>query len=110
IKGKSIVFFWTENANSHFVSSHKKAMDLKRKFPEYSFIAINVDNDQAKWKSILSNYKFENSAEYQIKNFEALKEKWVITKIQRAMVINADGTINNAFVNLFDAKFADSLK
>lgn len=110
IKGKSIIFFWTENAESHFETVHKKAMYLKSKYPNYNIIAINVDDNQAKWKTILSNYKFSNITELRVKNFEELKDKWVITKIQRAIITNANGTINNAFVNLFDVKFVDNLK
>jgi len=110
IKGKTVIFFWTENAESHFESVHKKVIDLKSKYPNYNFVAVNVDDNQAKWQSVLSNYKFDNVTELRVENFEQLKEKWVITKIQRAMVINADGTIKNAFVNLFDVKFTDNLK
>ena len=110
IKGKSVIFFWTENAESHFVSVHKKVMDLKAKYPSYTFIAINVDDNQAKWTNALSNYKFDNVTELRVKDFEELKEKWVITKIHRAIITNADSTINNGFVNLFDVKFADNLK
>jgi len=110
MKGKSVIFFWTENADSHFIAVHKKVMDLKKKYPNYNFIAINVDDNQAKWTNALENYKFENVTELRVKNFEDLKEKWVITKIHRAIVTNADGTISNGFVNLFDVKFADNLK
>lgn len=110
VQAKTVIFFWTENAESHFESVHKKVMDLKLKYPDYNFVAINVDDNQAKWQNILSNYNFKNVTELRVKNFEHLKEKWVITKIQRAIVTNADGTIKNAFVNLFDVKFADNLK
>jgi hypothetical protein len=110
IKGKSVIFFWTENAESHFVAVHKKVMDLKKKYPSYNFIAINVDDNQAKWTNALDNYKFENVTELRVKNFEDLKEKWVITKIHRAIVTDAQGKISNGFVNLFDVKFADNLK
>lgn len=110
INGKTVIFFWTENAESHFVTVHKKAMELKAKYPDYNFIAINVDDNQAKWKNNLSKYKFDNVTELRVKDFEQLKDKWVITKIQRVMITNADGTINNAFVNLFDVKFVDNLK
>lgn len=110
VKGKTVIFFWTENAESHFIAVHKKVMDLKKKYPSYNFIAINVDDNQAKWTNALSNYNFENVTELRVKNFEDLKQKWVITKIHRAIVTNADGTIKNGFVNLFDVKFADNLK
>ncbi len=110
IKGKTVVFFWTENAKAHFESAHKKAMELKAKHPGYNFIAINVDDNQSKWKNNLSKYKFDKIEEFRVKDFEELKQKWVITKIHRAIITNADGTINNAFVNLFDVKFVDHLK
>lgn len=110
IKGKTVIFFWTENAESHFVTVHKKAMELKAKYPSYNFVAVNVDDNEAKWKNNLSKYKFNNVTEFRVKDFEELKQKWVITKIHRVIITNADGTINNAFVNLFDVKFVDNLK
>jgi len=110
IKGKTVLFFWTENAESHFETVHRKVIDLKAKHPDYNFIAINVDDNQAKWQRLLSNYKFDKVTELRVKNFEDVKDKWVITKIQRVLITNADGTIKNAFVNLFDVKFEDELK
>lgn len=110
IKGKNVIFFWTENAESHFETVHKKVIDFKLKHPDYNFIAINVDDNQAKWKNILSNYKFDNITELRVKDFEELKDKWVITKIQRAIITKSDGAISNAFVNLFEVKFSDNLK
>jgi Thioredoxin-like len=110
IKGKTVIFFWTENAESHFVTVHKKAMELKAKYPSYNFVAVNVDDNQAKWKNNLSKYTFNNVTELRVKDFEELKQKWVITKIHRVIITNADGKINNAFVNLFDVKFVDNLK
>jgi hypothetical protein len=53
----------------------------------------------------MKNNKFKNVAEYRCTNFENLKEKWVINKIHRTLIINANGTIDNAFVSLFDANF-----
>ncbi|MCY1235561.1 hypothetical protein D9M72_481830 [compost metagenome] len=110
VKGKCVIFFWTENAESHFETVHKKAMELKAKYPAYTFIAVNVDDNQSKWKTNLSKYKFSDIEEFRVKDFEELKQKWVITKIHRAITTNADGTINNAFVNLFDVKFIEHLK
>jgi len=110
IKGKTVIFFWTENAESHFLSVHKKVMALQAKYPDYKFVSINVDDNQAKWKNGLENYTFKNITQLRAKNFEELKSKWVITKIHRAIVTNADATIRNAFVNLFEVKFEDNLK
>ena len=109
-KKKTVVFFWTEKAKSHIISAHKIAKNLAKKYPNVAFIAINLDEDQQEWKTELANYNFEQVQEYRVADFEALKAKWVITKIHRTLIINADGTIANAFTNLFDVKFEDNLK
>ena len=107
---KSVVFFWTENADSHLVSVHKKALEFHKNHPDYEFIAINIDEDQSKWKTILANHNFGFVKEYQAKDFQELKEKWVITKLHRTMIIDKNGKIQNGFVNLFEVNFADNLK
>lgn len=110
ITKKTVVFFWTKNLESHFVSAHKRVMDLEKKHPDYDFISICVDNNQSKWKSLLKNYKFSGIREYRVENFDAIKDHWVLNKIHRTMILNADGTINNAFVSLFDVTFESNLK
>lgn len=110
INKKTVIFFWTKNLESHFVAAHKRIMDLEKKHPDYDFISICVDDNQAKWQSILKNYDFERIREYRVHNFENVKENWVVNKIHRTMIINADGTINNAFVSLFDVAFENNLK
>ncbi len=110
INKKTVIFFWTKNLESHFVAAHKRIMDLEKKHPHYDFISICVDDNQAKWQSLLKNYNFEGIREYRVQNFESVKDNWVVNKIHRTMIINADGTINNAFVSLFDVAFESNLK
>ncbi len=109
IKKKTVIFFWTESLESHLVAAHKKILEIKSRHPEYDFIAINVDKHHDKWKKLLANYKFNGVKEFRATNFEDLKDKWVITKIHRTMIINADGTIDNAFASVFDVNFEKNL-
>lgn len=107
---KSIVFFYTENAETHMASAHKKAIAFKLRHPNYQFIAINLDENQFKWGELLSKYKFDGIEEYRCDNFEDLKTKWAITKIHRTLILKENGEINNAFTNLFEANFEKHLK
>ncbi|MGK4567871.1 peroxiredoxin family protein [Flavobacterium sp. 3HN19-14] len=110
IKSKTVLFFWTESLESHLAAAHKKIIEMQKSHPDYHFIGICVDNNQKNWLKLLSNYKFDGVTELRAADFEDMKEKWVINKIHRTMILNADGTIENAFVNLFDVKFEDNLK
>ncbi|GEP52452.1 hypothetical protein FNO01nite_31240 [Flavobacterium noncentrifugens] len=109
-KKRTVLFFWTENLGSHFLAANKKVLALKKKYPDYQFIAINLDNDQAEWNNLLSKYNFDEILQLRAADFQDLKAKWAITKVHRTIVVNADGTIKNAFTNLFDLNFEDNLK
>lgn len=110
IKQNTVFFFWSEKSNSHFVLSHKKVLGLHEKYPNYDFVAINLDPSENQFKRILSNYKFKNITELQCANFEDLKAKWAITKVHRTIVVNANKTIKNGFTNMFEVNFEKELQ
>lgn len=105
VKKKTVIFFWTEKLTSHLIAAHKKIVDLQEKYPDYQFIAINLDKDQNDWNAIVSKYKFEGITELRSADFEDLKAKWAIMKIHRTIVLNKNGTIKTAFTNIFNVNF-----
>ena len=108
IKKEAVIFFWTSCARAHIERVTQKVTELKKLHPGIEFIAVNVDND-AEWKKTMSLYKFNDVLQLRSANFDALRKKWVITKINRTIILNADGTIKNAFTNLLDSDFSKSL-
>ena len=110
LKKKTVIFFWTEKLTSHLIAAHKKIIELKLKHPDYQFIAISLDNNQNEWNTTLLKYNFENSIELRSNNFEDIKAKWAIMKVHRAIVLNSDASIKNAFTNIFDVDFENNLK
>ncbi len=107
---KTIIYFWTKQADTHAIYSHKKVDELKAKYPDIQFIGINIHNSQDDWLKEIKTNNFTNSIELRAPHFNELKDKWVINKVYRTMIINQNGTINNAFVSLFDANFENYLK
>ena len=107
---KTIIYFWTKQSDSHSFYSHKKVDELKAKYSDIDFIAININNTQEDWLKEIKTKKYNNSLELRATNFEELQNKWVINKVYRTLIINKNGTINNAFVSLFDANFESYLQ
>lgn len=110
INKNTILFFWSEKLNSHLVAAHKKVLNLKAKYPNYNFVAINLDENYDDWKQELNKYNFGNITELKCSNFEEMRLKWAITKVHRTMVINADKSIKNGFTSMFDVNFENQLK
>ncbi|EKT4509181.1 thioredoxin family protein [Flavobacterium psychrophilum] len=107
---KTVLFFWSSEAKSHLELVHLRITELKIKYPNWNFVAINIDTSDKQWRNTLSKYNFKNTTELHATNFQDIKNKWVITKIHRAMLINPGGKIKNGFVSLFDASFENYLK
>jgi hypothetical protein len=107
---KTIIYFWTKHADSHSFHSHKKVDELKAKYPDIQFIAINIHNSHEDWVKEIKVKNYNNSIELRAADFEELKEKWVINKVYRTMIINTNGTIDDAFVSMFDANFESYLQ
>lgn len=106
---KTVIFFWTANAVSHFEAAHKKIIDFKKKHPEYQFVGINLNDTQQEWTGILAKYRFNGITELRCADFEDLKSKWVITKIHRTIILGDKGLIKNAFTNIFELNFEEGL-
>lgn len=110
---QTIVFFWTSHAESHLKAVHQKVIELEKEYPNLNFIAVNINDSNENWIKTLNKHNLQNqTTALQLKatDFEAIKREWVITKVHRTMIINPDGTIKNAFVNLFDMNFKNHLK
>jgi hypothetical protein len=110
ISKQTVLFFCTTNADSHLKAVHKKVFNLNTKYPNVNFIAINIDDSYDEWKKKLAEFDHKNVVEIHANDFEQIKEDWVINKIHRTIILNADGTIKNAFVNLFDINFEKNLE
>lgn len=108
-KRETVIFFWTSHAESHIRSVHKKVMALQEKHPNINFIGVNINDTQENWLNELKKFKFKDVTKLRSSDFIEIKKQWVITKIHRTIILNSDGTIKNAFANLFDVNFEKDL-
>lgn len=109
LQSPAVIFFWTNQLNTHLVEAHKKILAYRKMYPDYRFIAINLDDDQEKWLQTLENYRFDGIEELRASDFEEIRTKWAITKIHRTIILNSDGTIKDGFTNIFESDFVKGL-
>lgn len=109
ITKETVIFFWTGCAKSHLEKAYQKISALQKTNPNIDFIAINFDEEN-EFKKTVEKYNHLNVIQVRANNFKELKDKWAFTKINRTIVLNSNGTIKNAFTNLFDANFSENLK
>ena len=106
----TVIYFWTTHAESHLQSVHKKIKMYKEQFPNVNFVGVNINDTQEKWLKAIKDNKLEDFTELKSTKFHDIRKDWVITKVHRTMILNPDGTIKNAFANLFEVNFKKELE
>ena len=109
IKRPTVLYFWSSSYRSH-IDSHKKASELKVKYPEINFIAINANIDNEKlWKKVVAQYNYDKENEYLFKDPTHAKHMLAVYPINKVMIVNRKGAIVNAHTNMFSIMFEEEL-
>jgi peroxiredoxin len=106
----TVIYFWSYNIKSHFKDSHRKINELKSKYPDMNFIAININNDEHDmWKRSLKQYNFPVKNEYQFTDPSKARKDLVINSISKVMIVERNGIIADPNANMFSARFEELL-
>ncbi|TYB79702.1 TlpA family protein disulfide reductase [Bizionia myxarmorum] len=109
INKPTVIYFWSSVYRSHN-DSHRKAEELKVKYPEVNFIAINAtSNNQANWKKLIAQFNYSKDNEFMFKSPEIAKHKLAIAPINKVMIVDKKGMIVNAHTNMFSIMFEEEL-
>ncbi|MFT4698818.1 MAG: hypothetical protein ACI9SJ_001975 [Flavobacteriaceae bacterium] len=106
----TVVFLWSSNSIKHYKEAHTRAVLLRNKYPNFNFLAINTDKQYNNWISIVNKFEYNPSFEFQFENIEEAEKKLVINSINKAFIVNKDGTIIDGNTNLFNPKIGAILK
>lgn len=104
----TVVYFWSSNFKAHYRNSHYMMRNLKSKYPDMEFIAVNInDFNLGSWKKTLSKLKFPTENEYIFKNPKMATEQFAITRSHKVIIVNANGSIVKSNANLFSDDIDD---
>ncbi len=110
IKRPTAVYFWSHKFFEHFKDSHNKVNELKIKYPEIDFIAVNIDKQNIKtFEKTLKSNRFSDKNEFQFKNPEESMHTLAIYPMTKVIIIDKDHIIVNSNANMFSSNFEEQL-
>ena len=110
INKPTVIYFWSHKFNNHFKESHHKTNELSVKYPEVSFISINVDDSGTDFcKSSMDENKFSCENEFQFKNPKKTRLSLAIYPITKTIILDSNNKIVNSNTNLFSTNFEEQL-
>ncbi|WP_246073291.1 TlpA family protein disulfide reductase [Formosa sediminum] len=105
IDGPTAIYFWSYNMKNHFIESHKKIKELRVKYPEIDFIAINIDENKESWVNYLKQHHYSLKNEYRFMTPEKSRQILALNTINRVILVKKDKTIVNSNTNMFSKHF-----
>lgn len=108
-KKPTVIFFWTLNSVNHYRNVHSKADELRQKYPEFDFVALNTNENHDAWMRIIQRNNFKKDFEYRLQNPQNAISELVINNINKTMIVDKNGIIIDNHTNLFSTRFEQEL-
>jgi len=104
------VYFWSIKHKNHFIKSHIKARELKSKYPEINFLAINIDQkDNKEWLKMLKESSLPLDNEYIMKDARTGLKPLSIYPMSKVFLLDKKGIIISSHPNMLTTNFEEQI-
>ena len=109
INKKTLIYFWSQTQMNHYRRTIRRVNELEKKFPQYRYVGICIQpyNDLVSQAQTILNVTMDN--QFSFKNFESSSKDWVLTYLNKAIIIDRKSKIIDGFGNLFSNSIEQSL-
>src|SRR5690606_38560002 len=77
----TVLYFWSTHSVNHHKNVHAKVEELKRKYPEFDFIAISTEENPDLWKQTIQRNNYDKKFEFRFLNTKDAINTLVINTI-----------------------------
>ena len=98
---KTFIYFWSQTQMNHYRRTIRRVEELKQLYPQYRFVGICIQpyTDMVSQAQNILNLDLSN--QFSFKDFESSSKDWVLTFLNKTIVIDEKVKIIDAFSNLF---------
>ena len=106
---KTLIYFWSQTQMNHYRRTIRRVNELEKKFPQYRYVGICIQpyNDLVSQAQTILNVTMNN--QFSFTNFESSSKDWVLTYLNKAIIIDRKSKIIDGFGNLFSNSIEQSL-
>jgi hypothetical protein len=109
IDSPTVFYFWSQTQMSHYRSTVLKAKALEKQFPRYQFKGICIQPFNEIVFEVHRMMNIDPKTQLAFTNFDKDSKTWVLSLLNRAIVVDADGKIKEGFGNFSAPDFEDLL-
>jgi hypothetical protein len=110
-QGKStVLYFWSQTQMNHYRNTLERMSVYRKKFPEVRFVGICIQPFNNMVDEVQKILELDPVDQFALVNFENASKAWVLTLLNKAIIIDPKGRLIEGFGNFSDSNFESLLK
>ena len=110
INAPTVFYFWSQTQMSHYRNTVLKAKALEKKFPRFQFKGVCIQPFNEIVFEVHRMMNIDPKTQLAFTNFDKDSKTWVLSLLNRAIVVDSDGKIKEGFGNFSAPDFEDLLQ
>ncbi|MDG2491171.1 MAG: hypothetical protein P8M60_00240 [Flavobacteriaceae bacterium] len=111
LKGqKTVLYFWSQTQMNHYKRTQERVEQYKNEFPEFRFVGICIQSYNKLVRDYQKVMEINPKNQFAFVDFENARKKWVLTLLNKGIVIDEKGVILEGFGNFYSPNFKEILE
>ena len=106
----SVIYFWSQTQMNHYRNTLERVEFFQKQYSDIRFIGICIQPFNALVDQIQKMMEIDIEDQFALINFEDSSKAWVLTLLNKSIIINGKGIIIEGFGNFSDTDFENILK
>lgn len=105
----TVIYFWSQTQMNHYKNTLEQVKYFQNKHPNIRFIGICIQPFNSMVDQVQKMMETNPEDQFSIIDFEKASEAWVLTLLNKAIILNFKGKIIDGFGNFSDLAFEKKL-
>ena len=106
----TVIYFWSQTQMNQYRNSIERVNRFQKKYPKIRFVGICIQPFNTIVDEIQKIMEVDKKNQFALIDFETASKSWVLTLLNKAMIIDPEGRVIEGFGNFSDTNFEILLK
>jgi len=93
----TVIYFWSQTQINYFKNTYELVLKYQKKFPNYRFVGICIQPLNSLVLEFQEELNISTNNQYSMVDFEKGSKKWVLTVLNKGIIIDERGVIKEGF-------------
>ena len=109
-ENKTVLYFWSQTQMNQYRNTLDRISDLQKKYPKVKFIGICIQPFNSLVDQVQKMMELNLNEQFALVDFEKASKSWVLTLLNKSIILDRNGYILEGFGNFYDMEFEKILK